>query len=522
MASDSAAVRILTAALGLLTSVVSVSVALTAAPVAAEAASPLRLADDGRTPVEVRQVFDTEWSTPEPAHRFDGDPEACDAGSVDPAYLRRQVERINTVRTLAGLGGVALDASPDAIERQQAAALIVAANPGEPSHTPAADAACVSTLGRAASQTSNLFQVRGVEAIDGYLVDAGNPAYGHRRWLLTSRLEQVAIGEVVGDHYSSSGHALDVVTGLGAGDGSLAIAWPPVGAVPRELVPSTSWTLQTDRAAFGPATTVAVRVDGRLVATGAATVGAGNPDHFLAFDVPGVDASSPSGTIVDITVSGLTAAAGRSELSWTTVLVGADAASVRMPATRAETVFQHLVGRTPTAAERAALRRDARTTLTALVGTPDHVAAEVDRLYRSMLGRGPDAGGHAFWVEEIRSGRRSLRDVVVAFFASEEFVARQSSGGAGDGGWVDAIYDRVLDRRPDAGGRAFWVQELASGSRSHERIVGDFYDSPEATADRVDALVRVVLDRPSTRTERATWTDPDQRGLLVALLASVG
>ncbi|MGH1503330.1 MAG: DUF4214 domain-containing protein [Acidimicrobiales bacterium] len=489
-------------------------------PHAVDATAPLRLADDGRGPVEVRDLYRTEWSAPEPAHSFDGDVDACRAGSVDVAYLHRQVERLNTMRRLAGVDDVALDASVDAVARQQAAALIVAANDTDPVHDPSPDAACFSALGQRGSTTSNLFEVRGVAAIEGYLVDRRTPSFGHRRWLLSSGLESVAIGEVVGSHYSSSGHAIDVVSGHGASDPSLAIAWPPVGFVPIELVPSTRWTLQSARDAFGPDTVVTVRVDGEVVSVEAPVIGAANPDHFIAFEVPGVDRSSPSGTTVEITVTGLAAAAGRSEMRWTTTLVGDDAVGLA-DALHAETVFAHLVGRQPDGAERAALRRDPSGTLVALVGSEAHVGAEVERLYLSMLGRAPDTAGHAFWVDQIRSGERSLRDVVVSFFVSPEFIERTSADGAGQGGWVDAIYDRVLDRRPDASGRAFWVSELTAGARNHRLIVAQFYDSPEATADRLDDLVRLVLGRPSTAAERARWTDPDQRAALVALLAAI-
>ena len=48
----------------------------------------------------------------------------------------------------------------------------------------------------------------------------------------------------------------------------------------------------------------------------------------------------------------------------------------------------------------------------------------VDLVYNNVLGRPPDPGGRAFWVAELSSGRRERGAVMVGFSESPEFVVK--------------------------------------------------------------------------------------------------
>lgn len=78
-------------------------------------------------------------------------------------------------------------------------------------------------------------------------------------------------------------------------------------------------------------------------------------------------------------------------------------------------------------------------------------AAFVAAVYRSVLGRGPEAGGTAYWVARLGAGMPSLQ-VARSLTASPEYRRQQ----------VRAAYRRVLDRAPDGGGEAYWTAKLAS------------------------------------------------------------
>lgn len=77
---------------------------------------------------------------------------------------------------------------------------------------------------------------------------------------------------------------------------------------------------------------------------------------------------------------------------------------------------------------------------------------QITRLYLTVLGRQPDAGGHAYWTQRLVSGE-SLTALARVMLSTPE-VAETSSGDL----VVDA-YRNALGREPDAGGYAFWSQQ---------------------------------------------------------------
>lgn len=91
----------------------------------------------------------------------------------------------------------------------------------------------------------------------------------------------------------------------------------------------------------------------------------------------------------------------------------------------------------------------------------DPHAQAVSLLYDSFAGRLPDAGGLAFWTERLQSGAATLAQAADAFAGSAEFQA--AVRGMGHGELVDYMYLNTLDRAPDAGGRAYHVQQLEQG-----------------------------------------------------------
>ena len=96
--------------------------------------------------------------------------------------------------------------------------------------------------------------------------------------------------------------------------------------------------------------------------------------------------------------------------------------------------------------------------LARLVGSAEYyrragstAGAFVDAAYQTVLGRGPDAAGRAFWISRAGTGTARAQ-VARSLSASGEFRRRT----------VDATYLALLDRAPDAAGRTFWTNKLAT------------------------------------------------------------
>ncbi|MGH1504762.1 MAG: DUF4214 domain-containing protein [Acidimicrobiales bacterium] len=100
---------------------------------------------------------------------------------------------------------------------------------------------------------------------------------------------------------------------------------------------------------------------------------------------------------------------------------------------------------------------------------------QVERLYRSILGREAEAGGFAFWVARLTTVE-TLDELAAHFVASPEFA--DLAGAPTDGEFIDLLYDHVLGRAPDLGGRTFWLAQLADGM-PRTRVAVLFSESPE-------------------------------------------
>ena len=175
-------------------------------------------------------------------------------GTVNPAYLRATLRRINYFRAMSGLpGNVVFDAAYNA--RCQQAALMMAAA-GTVTHAPPSSWKFYTRLAAQTAAHSNLnlnwHGDQGPGAIDRYMDDPGehNAGVGHRRWLLCPVTRVMGTGIVPTD---GLGHPGTNVTWITDGAPTLipvsddfpvapvvpvnpATAWPPPGFVPAPLV----------------------------------------------------------------------------------------------------------------------------------------------------------------------------------------------------------------------------------------------------------------------------------------------
>jgi hypothetical protein len=91
----------------------------------------------------------------------------------------------------------------------------------------------------------------------------------------------------------------------------------------------------------------------------------------------------------------------------------------------------------------------------------DAGVAEVARLYDTLLGRAPDAGGLASFATFLQTGGNST-EVARHMLASAEY--RQNAHDvADDDGFVASLYATALDRTPDDAEVAFWSAALSQG-----------------------------------------------------------
>ena len=106
----------------------------------------------------------------------------------------------------------------------------------------------------------------------------------------------------------------------------------------------------------------------------------------------------------------------------------------------------------------------------------DASAGQAYRLYKAAFDRIPDQAGLGYWIAQLDAGA-SLSAAAGGFVSSAEF---QSTYGRDldDASFVSLLYANVLDRQPDAGGYAYWLEAMSDGL-TREQVLVAFSESVE-------------------------------------------
>lgn len=113
----------------------------------------------------------------------------------------------------------------------------------------------------------------------------------------------------------------------------------------------------------------------------------------------------------------------------------------------------------------------------------------IERLYRGILGRGPDDAGSQYW----QHAGLPLEALATEFIVSEEFVTRF---GSSNDAIIANLYRNVLEREADAGGLAYWRAEVNRAPMAN--IVVGFTESAE---------FRATHPGPAHATSELRWSD---------------
>ncbi|GMG85257.1 hypothetical protein LNKW23_44740 [Paralimibaculum aggregatum] len=113
----------------------------------------------------------------------------------------------------------------------------------------------------------------------------------------------------------------------------------------------------------------------------------------------------------------------------------------------------------------------------------DHLPATY-RLYAAAFARVPDEAGLRFWAGQAAAGT-APEAMAAAFVGSAEFAARFGEAPSDDA-FVSALFENVLGRAPDAAGRQFWLDAIATGAHDRADMLLFFADGPENLAQNAD------------------------------------
>ncbi|HEV3084681.1 MAG TPA: DUF4214 domain-containing protein, partial [Gemmataceae bacterium] len=119
----------------------------------------------------------------------------------------------------------------------------------------------------------------------------------------------------------------------------------------------------------------------------------------------------------------------------------------------------------------------------------------VQGLYQTLLHRPADQMGLTSFVNLLNAGG-TVEQVQAALAGSREYFLTR--GGGSNDGFLDAIYGDLLNRAPDAAGRAAWDHALATGTTTGQ-VAAAMLNSTEYRQDLVSGFYLHYLERTADK-----------------------
>ncbi len=181
-------------------------------------------------------------SLTDPTELWNGDHDACDAGVMNADWRDAVLERINTLRAMAGLDPVDHSPNLDALAQECALAIVFH---GTGDHQLEEFDQCYSRTAEEGVASSLIAQAPGLVAIDQYMLDFGEQNFDsmtHRLYLLAPQLGPIGIGS------TPLASCVQVHGSRGQRNDPEWVAWPPPGPFPidADYTNPAGWTVHSN------------------------------------------------------------------------------------------------------------------------------------------------------------------------------------------------------------------------------------------------------------------------------------
>jgi hypothetical protein len=144
-------------------------------------------------------------------------------------------------------------------------------------------------------------------------------------------------------------------------------------------------------------------------------------------------------------------------------------------------------------------------------------AGFVTALYESVMGRKPATAEINYWVDALAKGGQRA-DVALEFINSREYLAKavKVDFGSSEVGVLLRLYNTMFGRAPDEAGLNYWLEQSAAGVTMSD-IANNFAQSTEvgelSNRDFIDQIYDAALHRDPTAAETAQLLGLFDRGL---------
>jgi len=139
-----------------------------------------------------------------------------------------------------------------------------------------------------------------------------------------------------------------------------------------------------------------------------------------------------------------------------------------------------------------------------------------EELYQQAFGRSLDPSGRRYWSAQLATSTRP--DVLAHLTGSAEFYRL---AGSNTDGFVTAVYQSVLGRAPEAGGKDYWTGVIDAGG-SVESVAKNLTVSHEYRGAQVDDAYQRMLGRNADAAGREFWTNRLLTSRVEVIMAGLG
>ena len=134
--------------------------------------------------------------------------------------------------------------------------------------------------------------------------------------------------------------------------------------------------------------------------------------------------------------------------------------------------------------------------------TAANSAGGIYRLYGATFNRTPDLAGLGYWIDQADKGKSAVA-MAVDFTYSAEFqtlfatkITDNYATGANITNLVTGFYTNVLHRAPDAAGRDWYADQIATHQKTVGQVLAEISDSPENVAQLAGVIANGVVYTP--------------------------
>lgn len=125
------------------------------------------------------------------------------------------------------------------------------------------------------------------------------------------------------------------------------------------------------------------------------------------------------------------------------------------------------------------------------------IIANIHQIYISYFGRPADPEGLSFWAGVAEQSGGSLEAIMPSFTTAPEAI-KLYGGASGVDARIDAIYQNVFGRSPDAEGKAFWKGLVEKGEISLENLTLSILTGANGNADAVLVQNKLIIAQEFT------------------------